>query len=155
MAGLTFGGKPAASVATRSPQLGLPGVAETQHAERRAKETDRLDRYIQAARWRGEQVNYLRERVRRLEPIKARLCDWLDHHNYDHPLWPKRIDRYWTCAHTIAAHEREMRGFIDKVFELIAKKPPAQQERISAAYFQALNDTPPAHRPARVGMMTE
>jgi hypothetical protein len=130
-------------------------VAETQRAERRAQETDRIDRHIQAARWRGEQVNYLRERVRRLEPVKARLNDWLDHHPYDHPLWPKRIDRYWQCAHTIAAHEREMRGFIDKVFQLAEKKPASQQEKISGAYFRAMNDTPPAHRPARVGMVTE
>jgi hypothetical protein len=165
MAGITFSGKSAVSVATRSPQLGLPGVAETQRAERRAKETDRLDRHIQAARWRGEQVAFLRERVRRLEPVLAGLCDWLDHHPYDHPLWPKRIDRYWQCAHTIAAHEREMRGFIDKVDDLVRtkfgsdvsdatrKKHTAMQERITAAYFQALSATPPAHRPARVGMM--
>jgi len=151
--GLTFGGKPASQVAVRSPQLGLPGVAETQRAERRAKESDRLERHIQAARWRGEQVAFLRERVRRLQAIQHRLGVWLDAHDWRHPLWRKRNARYWTTAHTLYAHEREMQGFVDKLYDLLAKKPAAQQERISAAYFQSLSSTPPAHRPARVGMM--
>lgn len=151
MAGLTFGGKSATQVAIRSSLLPPPDLAgQAKQDKRRSQDAGRFDGYIQAARWRGEQVNWLRHRIARLQPIQDRHAAWLDAHDWRHPRWQKRNGRYWTVAHSIAAHDRQIRGFIEKVFDLTAKKPAAQQEAISGAYFEALSGPPPARKPPAV-----
>lgn len=150
MAGLTFGGKSAQAVATRHHTLPLAGIAEAKRDERRAKEADRQDRHIRAAAWRGRQCAYLAERIRRLEPIRARLSRWLDCHDWKDDRWQHRNKRYWTVACTVRAHERELRGYVEKVDGLARNKPMKQQEAITAAYFAARNAPPPSKRPAKL-----
>lgn len=142
---LTFGGKPAASVAVRSPHLPLlDPAAESKRDGRRAQDADRLDRHVRAATWRGAQCAYLAERVRRLQPTQERLGRWLDAHDWRTDAhWCKRNKRYWIVATTILAHERVMRGYVDKLHAMLEKKPMKHQEAITAAFFAARNGPPP------------
>lgn len=145
MPSITFGGKPASTVAVRSPLLpGIDSATEAKRDRRRIQGATRQDGYVQAAAWRGAQCAYLAERIRRLQPIQEDLAAWLDFNDWKcHPLWQKRNKRYWIVATTILAHERVMRGYIDKVDDLVRNKPLKQQESITVAFFHARQAAPP------------
>ncbi len=143
----TYAGRAANEVAVRSPLLPLvaPG------AERRAKDAARIDKHVQAARWRGREACYLLNRIARLTPIRDALGASLDVMDWRDDGWPRIHRRYQIVAGAIAVHRNRIEYLGTKLAELLAKKPANQQTAISAVWFAALNATPPTRRPGRAG----